>query len=702
MRNATEVYKGDVLYLSYTEYLDEIICMAECFLYKRLVSIFGDKDPYATVCKLRLARNGWEGDISYEDALMQVKLRIELMNELGGMDYLERLVAHFEDKDNMRLLLVFSWLVEEDDWYRSVIAHILGKKDVLCYFNVRDYTKLLFVMSGLSDVEAFYRMFQEIGNLAIIYGVNSESSQLFDMDIKCDKRLISFIMGKEGYLPACVQYYDGSREPDEICFRDNELKKIRLSDTIKEHPIRLLYGSKGEGKKTQILVHAKEIEREAVVLSFSEMIGDLQNTVDIATREAWMRNCIVVFADIEVLEEQERKEFARECNEVLHTTVPDIYLTWNTDGEEPVKFPFFKIRYEDFDAGKRHEIWKKFAGKSIRKDILNDVANTFYMSPGQIKNALGSFKLEKESNKYLSEKEILYRCCYAQFDSSLSDKSFMMKTQFTLEDLKLEEVHKETIVDICNCIRYRNIVMNEWGFKDKVPYGAGITVLFAGPPGTGKTMAAQVISNELNMELYKIDLSQVVDKYVGETEKNIREIFTRARKRNSILFFDEADSIFNKRMEVTGSNERFANMQSSLLLQYIEEYDGIVLLATNNVSGIDPAFIRRVKYYIPFRRPDEQTRFEIWKSVFPKNAPVCVDEDDFKQLAESFDFTGAVIKNVAMSAAFLAASHGGKITPLDILKGIKREMDKDNQTIIRKNLGSLGYLYDDVFNCSNN
>jgi SpoVK/Ycf46/Vps4 family AAA+-type ATPase len=208
-------------------------------------------------------------------------------------------------------------------------------------------------------------------------------------------------------------------------------------------------------------------------------------------------------------------------------------------------------------------------------------------------------------------------------------------------------------------------------------------------------MAAQVIANELKMELYKIDLSQIFDKYVGETEKNIKQIFEQARKSNSILFFDEADSIFNKRFEASNSNDRFANIESSLLLQCIEEYSGISILATNNYNSIDTAFIRRFKYYILFREPDENVRYEIWKSVIPKEAPVSNDVD-LKMLSHQFEFTGAVIKNVVLSAAYLAAEEGEAISLIDILRSVKREMFKNNLILTKEKLGSMGYLFEDI------
>ena len=241
----------------------------------------------------------------------------------------------------------------------------------------------------------------------------------------------------------------------------------------------------------------------------------------------------------------------------------------------------------------------------------------------------------------------------------------------------------------------RHVVMQEWGFERKVPYGSGITALFSGPPGTGKTMAAQIIANELHMELYKIDLSQLIDKYVGETEKNIRRVFDEAKKSNCVLFFDEADAIFNKRLEAGNSNERFANIESSLLLQCIEEYNGVALLATNNMTAIDAAFLRRFRFYLSFKEPDEEIRREIWSSVFPDGAPVD-EEVDFRELARIFSFTGAIIKNVALQAAYLAADRKKNIGLLEIMVAVRRELEKNHRMLTREEMGSFGYLFPEV------
>ena len=197
------------------------------------------------------------------------------------------------------------------------------------------------------------------------------------------------------------------------------------------------------------------------------------------------------------------------------------------------------------------------------------------------------------------------------------------------------------------------------------------------------------------MELYKIDLSQLIDKYVGETEKNIKRVFVEAGRSNSVLFFDEADAIFNKRLEAGNSNDRFANIETSLLLQCIEEFSGVTLLATNNINAIDAAFLRRFRFYVQFWEPDEDIRYEIWSSVFPKEAPL--DKNvDFRELARIFNFTGAVIKNVALQAAYLAAESKGSISMLEIMVAVRRELEKNRRLLTQDEMGKYADLFPQV------
>jgi SpoVK/Ycf46/Vps4 family AAA+-type ATPase len=224
-------------------------------------------------------------------------------------------------------------------------------------------------------------------------------------------------------------------------------------------------------------------------------------------------------------------------------------------------------------------------------------------------------------------------------------------------------------------VAHRHRVFGEWGFGRRAVDGRGISALFAGPSGTGKTMAAAVIARELQLELYKIDLSGVVNKYIGETEKNLARIFQEAEASDVILFFDEADALFGKRTKISDAHDRYANIETSYLLQRVEAYDGVVILATNLRENMDEAFTRRLKFIVEFPFPDIAGRKLIWQTHFPGEAPVS-DDVDYEWLACHLQITGGSIKNIALNAAFFAAADGGVIRMDHILRGARDEFEK--------------------------
>jgi SpoVK/Ycf46/Vps4 family AAA+-type ATPase len=220
--------------------------------------------------------------------------------------------------------------------------------------------------------------------------------------------------------------------------------------------------------------------------------------------------------------------------------------------------------------------------------------------------------------------------------------------------------------------RRRDIVYGQWEFPS-VP-STGVVALFAGPSGTGKTLAAEVVAGVLGLDLYKVDLSAVVSKYIGETEKNLERIFGAAAAGDLVLFFDEADALFGKRSEVSDAHDRYANIEVAYLLQRLETYDGLVVLATNLQRNIDQAFLRRISVAIDFVLPEEPERRAIWARAFPAAAPVDGIDVDF--LARQFKVSGGIIRNAALGAAFLAADDGGAITMRHAVLAMKREFQK--------------------------
>jgi SpoVK/Ycf46/Vps4 family AAA+-type ATPase len=229
------------------------------------------------------------------------------------------------------------------------------------------------------------------------------------------------------------------------------------------------------------------------------------------------------------------------------------------------------------------------------------------------------------------------------------------------------------------------VVLEEWGLGRKLVSSEGVTLLFAGPPGTGKTMAAEIIAGELGLDLFKIDLSTIVSKYIGETEKNLERIFTEAESSNAILFFDEADALFGKRSEVRDSHDRYANIEISYLLQRMEAYDGVTILATNLRANLDDAFTRRLQFAVDFPFPEEVDRLRIWQTLFPPNVPRGADLD-FVLLARRFKLAGGSIRNIIVSAAYLAANDGRSVTMEHLLHGTRRELQKMGRLVGEQDL----------------
>jgi SpoVK/Ycf46/Vps4 family AAA+-type ATPase len=349
----------------------------------------------------------------------------------------------------------------------------------------------------------------------------------------------------------------------------------------------------------------------------------------------------------------------------------------------------------------RKRVWesllKKFSLNIVGINI-SDLAGKFRFTPGQIKDSIltarniASLRDGREPIVGLSSQD-LYEGCRLQSNVRLATLAQKVATQYFLNDIILPNDKKQQLKEILNFVKHKDLVYSDWGFENKLVLGKGLNILFAGESGTGKTMAAQIIANELNLDLYKIDLSSVVSKYIGETEKNINRIFKEAETSNAILFFDEADALFGKRSEIRDAHDRYANIEINYLLQKLEEHREIVILASNLAKNIDDAFVRRMHFWIDFPFPDEKSRLKIWQNIFPKAAPLDTDVD-FPFLARQFHVSGGIIKNIALNAAFLAADSELKfITMNQIINAIRREFDKVGKPCLKSDFGKY---YDEI------
>jgi MoxR-like ATPase len=255
----------------------------------------------------------------------------------------------------------------------------------------------------------------------------------------------------------------------------------------------------------------------------------------------------------------------------------------------------------------------------------------------------------------------------------------LLPTPYDWDDLILSAEIKAQLHALEAQIRLRWSVYEDWGFARLTHLGMGISALFGGPSGTGKTMAAQVLARALGLDLLRVDLAGVVNKYIGETEKRLREVFDACEDSDAILFFDEADALFGNRTQVKDAHDRFANIEIDYLLQRIERFDGIAILATNRRQDLDPAFVRRLRFVIEFMPPRSEERLALWRHALKPTAPdgqhIC-DEIDWKYLSERLQMTGAEIKSTAVNAAFLARAHGTRITMAHVIAAAQRELAK--------------------------
>jgi hypothetical protein len=331
----------------------------------------------------------------------------------------------------------------------------------------------------------------------------------------------------------------------------------------------------------------------------------------------------------------------------------------------------------------RLEAWRdatRSAGIDALDVDLSEFVGRFALTPGQVRNAMATAcDLAAMQGCPTLGREEISAAARLESDQGLARLAVKVERMHRWSDLILPASTLRRLRELAAAIRHRHVVYGEWGFSERISTGLGIKALFAGASGTGKTMAAGVIARELALDLYKIDLSAVVSKYIGDTEKNLDRIFRAARAANAIVFLDEAEAILGKRSEVKDAHDRYANIEVAYLLQKLEEHDGIVILATNLRRNIDEAFNRRMLYVIDFPRPQESERERIWRSMFPPTCPLA-DDVDFGYLAQQFDLAGGDIRNVALDAAFLAAQDGGVIGMAAIVDALSRQLTKEGRT----------------------
>lgn len=534
----------------------------------------------------------------------------------------------------------------------------------------------------------------DFGIIQVLPDQAGQVSTLLGSSLKVDERIVSYLLEEQGldpHLSGIVRLVYPNKNMDDLVLNETVRDELaRMFRVIRDRDRGLViyfYGPYGTGKKSTVEAWCTMLTIPVLYVDIERMMEnspqDYRTLLSRVMREAVLQNACVYWQHGDRLLEDSKKsllhDFAHEVGKLNGLCIIEGLNAWEPVDLFQDKY-FFSQGFTLPSHDERLEIWRRLLDQTdlaepVDRDILS---STFTFSGGQIKDALNSARnlsLKHPDDQGKMRVEDVYAACRLQSNQKLSSLARKLKPVYTWADIVLPEDRMEQLISITHHVRYRSLVFGTWGFDRKLSYGKGLHVLFSGPSGTGKTMAAEIMAGDLGLDIYKIDLARVVSKYIGETEKNLSKIFEEAETSHAILFFDEADAIFGKRSDIHDAHDRYANIETSYLLQRMEEYEGMTILSTNFRRNMDEAFVRRIQFAVEFPFPDAQNRKHIWTKIWPKEMPVSQDID-FDFLARRFEMSGGNIRNISLHAAFIAAADGRVVTMPHLKKATQREYQK--------------------------
>jgi len=517
------------------------------------------------------------------------------------------------------------------------------------------------------------------------------------LQLKLNPRILAFLLGRDD-IDARIRPYTTCLEPGHDA---TSLIAPDLADFIDRAAalydgraglLLHLHGPAGAGKKARAAALCRRLGLRLLVFDGSTIASmarePAERMVRTVLREAMLQRAAVLWREVDALRDELRRPW-RERLLAASSGHPGLVIL---AGQEPLdtdesagRAGVISVAVPEPTTFERIQIWRKVLGSEILSDDAADVAEwavKFRFSPGQIVAAATAARARARwrcpSRPHVSSDDI-HEACRQFYNPALGELARKVRPHFAWGDLVLPEDSMRQLHELCDRVRHRADVLEVWGFARKLALGRGVSALFAGPSGTGKTMAAEIIAATLGLDLFKIDLSIVVSKYIGETEKNLSRVFADAETSNAILFFDEADALFGKRSEVKDAHDRYANVETSYLLQRMEEFEGISILATNLRRNMDEAFTRRLDFIVQFPSPEAAERLRIWSGAFPAATPTASDID-LDYMANQFKLSGGNIRNVALAAAFLATSEGSEVSMMHLIRAAQRELQKLGRT----------------------
>jgi hypothetical protein len=496
-------------------------------------------------------------------------------------------------------------------------------------------------------------------------------------EVSIDARVAAFLMGENGIDPRLGRLASLADTAE----TGGDPADAGLVNLVRNGSRLAIYfrGADEEAKRKAAAALARELDRALLIAETGRAArhpGDFEEWLGHLAREARLRRAMVYHEGLDALDESAR-------DSVLRAFSGDSVVIFSGTGEWKARVDAMTVPFDTPGWKDRRRLWAAALRERAvdpPEAALDTLAESFKLNGSQIRAAaaaaanVASFRCEP------ARIEHAFEAARAHSGSDMSNLARKVPALRGWDDLILPEQPVEQLREICQRVALRHRVLDEWGFGRRLSGGKGVNALFHGHSGTGKTMAAEVIARALELDLYKVDLAGVVSKYIGETEKNLERIFETAENANVILLFDEADALFGKRSEVRDSHDRYANLEVSYLLQRMEAYDGLSILATNLRQNLDDAFLRRLAFIVPFPFPDETSRRRIWQGIWPQATPLCPDVDP-EWLGSRFLLSGGNIRNAAVGAAYLAAEESSQVTMAHILRGVRSEFLKMGKTL---------------------
>ena len=464
------------------------------------------------------------------------------------------------------------------------------------------------------------------------------------------------------------------------------LEALRERWRIGEVDALYLHGPEGSGRCAAIEAVGGELGLEVLRVACAALEpGGFAAQVERVRREALLDARVVVWEELDVLEEGRRLQVIERM-----AATPGVRAAYTGTGAwEPVGGVVTSLRLERPGLGERRALWQAALGRhaaELEEGALAEVVGLYGFGGGPIHELVASALRHGGEDRRLS-REGLAAAVRRRSLRALGALARPLATTRSWDDLVLAADRKQILAELCRHAQHRELVLEGWGFRSGLAGGRGLTALFTGASGTGKTLAAGLIAGQLGLDGYQIDLASVVSKYIGETEKQLARLFDEAEAASALLFFDEADALFGKRTEVRDAHDRHANIETSYLLQRLDSYDGVVLMASNFRKNMDEAFLRRLQFIVDFPVPEAQERLQIWRRVLPPGLPR--GELDLEALASRFVLPGGNIRNIAVAAAFLAAQDGGPLAMHHLVAATRREFQKLGKVVEASHFAGL-------------